>query len=241
MTDLTPGAQLETVLLGSLTGDVLRIWRSNGQAECRQVQQSELLAKTLGRGLLARTSPEANRFREVGLLDAKNDALILLGRGQVQSGANQLSAAAETVRARPCPTPSPDPATWTAWGSWLGHALLAAASRGEFLVVETGGWDAVNEPYVLLGVFPGPAGAWLSQVEAVPAPADPPWPAPVEGRPGSTVSAPASRETVSVAGFLAIQAIGIWAATPFDVVLTFGRHPIGAWPLEGSATGPAGS
>ena len=241
VTDLTPGTELETVLLGSLTGDVLRIWRSDGQAECRQVRQPELVRKTLGRGLLARTSPEANRFREVGLLDAKKDVLILLGRGQVQSGADQVTTGAETLQARPCRTPSPDPATWTAWGRWLGHLLLAAAGRGEFLVVETGGWDAVNEPYVLMGVFPDAAGTWLSQVEAVPAPADPPWTAPVEGRTGSSISAPANRENVSVAGLLAIQAIGMWAASPYDVVLTFGHHPMGPWPLEASATGATGS
>ena len=221
--------------------DVLRIWRSDGQAECRQIRQPELVTKSLGRGLLARTSPEANRFREVGLLDAKQDVLILLGRGQVQPGAGQVSAGAQTVQAGLCPTPSPDPATWTSWGRWLGHLLLAAAGRGEYLVVETGGWDAVNEPYVLMGVFPDATGSWLSQVEAVPAPADPPWTAPVAGRPGSSVSAPASRENVSVAGFLAVQAIGMWADTPFDVVLTFGPHPSGPWPSEASPTGATNS
>lgn len=240
MTDLPVGTELETVLLGGLTGDVFRIWRSDGQAECRHVQQPELVAEALGRGLLARTSLEPNRFREVGLLDARQDVLILLGRGQFRPGADQVSAGAQTVQAQPCPTPPPDPDMWTTWGRWLGDVLLAAASRGEYVVVETGGWDAVNVPYVLMGVFPDTAGAWVSQVGASPAPSDPPWTAPADGT-GSSISAPANRENVSVAGFLAVQAVGMWAATPLDVVLTFGRHPNGPWPAEPSATYAAGS
>jgi hypothetical protein len=48
---------------------------------------------------------------------------------------------------------------WTEWGLWLEHVIVTAASRVEYVVVETGTWDAVPEPYALMGVFPSPAGA----------------------------------------------------------------------------------
>ena len=232
MDDLRPGTELETVLLGSLCGDILRIWRGGGQAEGRQLELPAVVAGALGRGVLARTSPEPNRFREVGLLDAQKDVLILLGRGHAKPGADHVSAGAQTVSAQPAPTPPPDQASWTTWGRWLGGVVLDAAGRGEYVVVETGGWDAVNEPYVLLGVFPGQAEKWFSRVEAAPAPTGLPWTAPADGRIGSSVSALATPETVSVAGLLAIQAIGMWARTPLDVVVTFGHHPDGPWGPE---------
>ncbi len=39
------------------------------------------------------------------------------------------------------------------------------------------------------------------------------------------VDAPVRLDTVDVAGLLAIQAIGLWARTPLDVVPTFGISP----------------
>jgi hypothetical protein len=165
----------------------------------------------------------------VALLDAQKDLLVLLGRATAQAGADQITAGAKTVRARLSPTPSRDLDPWTAWGQWLSDIVLAAAGRAEYVVVETGGWDSVNEPYVLLGVFPDEAGAWLSRVEAAPPPADPPWTAPADGGTASSLLAPATRENVNVVGLLAIQAIPLWAGTPLEVILTFGRHPNGPW------------
>jgi hypothetical protein len=232
MADLLPGTMLETVLLGSMRGDVLRIWRADGEAECRAVQDPDALAGVLGRGLLARTSSEPNRFREVALLDATSGVMLLTRRGHLRPGADQVSAEAAAVQTHPCSAPPPDEAMWKAWARWVGHLLLDAASRGEYLVVETGTWDSVPEPYVLMGVFPGPSRAWIGHVEAKPTPAFPPWTMPGEIGPSTPVSAPANLETVGVAGLLAIQAVGMWARTPFDVVLTFGISPGGPWSPE---------
>jgi hypothetical protein len=241
MASPSPGAELETVLLGGLCQDVLRVWRGDGQAEGRKIDDPEVVARALGRGVLARTSHEPNRFREVGLLDADGDQLVLMGRATAKPGAEQITTGANTVRAHPSSTPPRDVDPWMAWGQWLGDIVLAAAARAEYVVVETGGWDAVSEPYVLLGVFPDEEGEWLSRVEAAPPPAGDPWTPPADGQTASSLLAPATRDNVSVAGILAIQAIPLWAETPLDVVLTFGRHPNGPWTPEASDAGAAAS
>ena len=50
--------------------------------------------------------------------------------------------------------------TWKDWGNWLNAVVLDAASRGEYVVIDKGGWEpgagwwsSGAEPYVLLGVF----------------------------------------------------------------------------------------
>ena len=46
---------------------------------------------------------------------------------------------------------------------------------------------------------------------------------------GFDMTDPFARWSGEDAGLLAIQAIGLWARTPLDVVLTFGISPDGAW------------
>ena len=43
------------------------------------------------------------------------------------------------------------------------------------------------------------------------------------------MTAPASRATVLAAGRLMADAVAEWAASPFDVVITFGPYPDGRW------------
>jgi hypothetical protein len=232
---------LETVLLGGLHGDVLRIWRADGEPEFRQVQSTDALVAVLGRGLLARTSSEPNRFREVGLLDATSGVLLLSGRGHLRAGEAGVTTNVAVIQTHLGPVPQSDQSAWAAWGRWLGHVVFEAAGRGEFVVVETGTWDAVPEPYVLMGVFLGPAGEWISHVEAEPTPTCVPWNTTGDGKPGTPVDAPARLDTVDVAGLLALQAVQLWARSPLDVVLTFGTNPAGAWspdaPGRPTATG----
>jgi hypothetical protein len=87
--ELSAGGMLETVLLGGLHGDVLRIWRAGGDAEFRHVRPVELVTNLLGLGVLTRTSSEPNRFREVGLLDVASGTLLLTRRAYLQAGTNR--------------------------------------------------------------------------------------------------------------------------------------------------------
>lgn len=225
--DLDVGASLETVLLSGLFDNHLRIWRGDGAAEDRVVSDASV-AETIGHGVLARTSPEPNRFREVALLDVGGSSLVLLGRSELQPGLGTVEADAHVVRATLAGAPQPlDVAAWAAWGRWLSDVSSAAATRGEYVVVETGGWESGKKPYVLMGVF-HEADGWTSLVEADPAPAFEPWTQAARDG-GSSVVAPAAADTVGVAGLLAVQSIAMWAQTPLDVVLTFGTNPAGAW------------
>lgn len=228
--ELDPGTRLETVLLGGLYDGRVRVWRDNEGAEYREVGDPEAVTSVLGRGMLARTGTEPNRFREVALLDAQNDLLVLLGRPTRDTTGEHARAEGRTVRAPLSDVAQPTAKDWTPWGRWLGEVVGLAAGRSEYVVIETGGWDVVNEPYVLVGVFPDSDGGWISVIEALPAPADPPWTASVGHVEGSTVSAPATKDNVDAAGLIAIKALATWALSPLDVVLTFGRRePSNPW------------
>lgn len=222
--EIEVGDVLETVLLGSFLDGVLRIWRGDGRAECRRVVTPRPLSQSLALGVLARTSPEPNRFREVALLDEMRATLVLMERPRADGDEDRAAAGSLPLAAELCEAPAVADETWVGWGRWLGTAIVAAAERGEYVVVETGGWEAIREPYALAGVLPGPNGEALSYIEAAPAPTLPPWP-PQEGASGGSVSAPATAESLGVAGILAAQAVALWARTPLDAVLTFGRYP----------------
>jgi hypothetical protein len=230
LSELDPGTTLETVLLGGFYDGILRIWRDSGVAECREPDDPDVVTSVLGRGMLARTSPEPNRFREVALLDAQHDLLVLLGRPTLGTDSDKAIAGGGSVAVLLSETTPATVTYWAPWAEWLGDIVGLAAQRSEYLVIETGGWEAIHEPYVLLGVFPGSNGSWTSVVEALPAPADPPWTvSAVEGH-GSTLSAPANPANVAAGGGLAIQALEAWANSPLDVVVTFGRRePIEPW------------
>lgn len=225
--DVRAGSEFATVLLGGLANGLIRIWRGDGVAELRCLEQDSPVADAIGRGVLARTSAEMNRYREIALLDADDEILVFVPRVSLPTGAD-VEMPAEVSRAPiTLPPPAFDIASWTAWGRWLGQIVGEAAARGEYVVAETGGWSNVTPPRVLMGVFPE-AGGWISFVEANPAPAFNPWPPATEDG-SACVRAPAARDTVGVAGLLAVQAISMWAKSPLDIVLSFGTNSAGAW------------
>src|SRR5262249_32714858 len=102
-------------------------------------------------------------------------------------------------------------------------------ARGEFLVVEPGGWQPETERYALAGATRTP-GEWLLRVEAAPAPRAPSWPEPPEGQAGWGVAAPAEPAALSALGALLADAVSMWAMSPRDVTLTCGTQPDGPWP-----------
>ena len=223
------GATLDTVLLGPLLDGRLRYWAPDGTARLAAPDDEPALRALLARGAIARTSPEPGRFREVALLDANATTLYvverLVGAGQqpiVASGGRfRLSAAAVAS----------DADLWRLAADWWRDAFQRATVRGEFVVVEPGGWEKGSEPYALALARTGDDGAWQSLLEAAPAPTGSLWP-PSSG-PGSTIHAPISAPNLAVSGLLLADAVRSWAASPFDTVITYGRNPDG--PLSVSA------
>ncbi len=221
------GATLETVLLGPLLDGRLRFWSADGAPHLVSVGNDEGLRALVARGAIARTSPEPDRFREVALFDASGGTLFVIER---LWGAGQQPIVASGGRFTLSPaTVSSDGDLWRAAAEWWRDAFQNAAARGEFVVVEPGGWEQGSVPYALALAHRGEDGAWESVLEAAPAPSSGMWPE--SGGPGSTIRAPMSPATLGVSGMLIADAVQAWTATPFDTVITYGASPDGALEL----------
>jgi hypothetical protein len=207
-----PVDRLETVLLGCLLDDHLRLWRADGHAECVRLRCPIDLRELLACGRAPRVALAPRRFREVGRLDGS-----VLRVGQ------------RSFEVEPCEEPPPSGSLWAAATAVFQAAAEAAIARGEFLVVEPGGWRSTTERYALAGATRTP-GEWLLRVEAVPAPRVPSWPEPPEGEDGWGVAAPAEPDALAALGALLSDAVSMWATSPLDLTLTFGTQPDGPWP-----------
>ena len=206
------GERSESVLLGLLVKEHLRLFRSDGRAECVRVLHPSDLHASLARGVAPRTSLEPGRFREAGRLDP--------------SGVLRIAKQEFTVE--PCDDPPVSESLWAAAADVLQDAAAHAIARGEYVVVEPGGWDTSPEPYAQAGARQT-NGEWSVYVEALPSPRAPSWPEPLEDQPGLGVAAPAEPDTFEALGSLLSDAVAPWAVSPLDVVLTFGKQPDGPW------------
>ncbi len=209
------GEGTETVLLGCLVKEHLGVWRSDGRAECLRVLHPSDLRGALAHGIAPRTSLKPGRFREAGRLDT--------------SGTLRIARQKFAVEVTEPPMVTDE--LWAAAAVVFQDATVDAIERGEYLVIEPGGWEAASEPYAVAGARLVGA-EWSVYVEALPSPRAPSWPEPIEGQPGWGISAPAESDTLAVLGALLADAAASWAASPLDVVLTFGKQPDGAWSLD---------
>src|SRR5436190_13390729 len=72
-----PVGSPETLFLGCLIEEHLRLWRADGRAECVRLLDPGDLREVLARGRAPRTPLAARRFREVGRLEG---SVLLIGR-----------------------------------------------------------------------------------------------------------------------------------------------------------------
>jgi hypothetical protein len=224
---LRPGAMLNTVILGPPIAGLVRTW-SDDESRLWQIDDAEMAA-LIGQGLIARTEIEPGRYREAGFLSSAGDLLlqrrVVAPDGVVEGFPVSLRAAREEDWIRV----GPDRA-WGEFSEWLGKAAAAASVRGEFLVVEPGGWESSENLFALFVVAQDEeTGTLLSHVESVPAPRSgmAPWDNVRSGLPGATISAPASADTIGVVGIALTIAASEWSQSPWDLVLTYGRAPAG--------------
>jgi hypothetical protein len=206
------GKRSESVLLGCLINEHLRFWRSDGRAEVVRVLHPSELRASLAHGVAPRTSLKPGRFREAGRLDT----------------AGVLRIAKQEFTVEVVEEPPVSEALWDAAAEVLQDAAADAITRGEYLVVEPGGWETAAEPYAQAGARKSDD-EWSLYVEALPAPRAASWPDPLEGQSGWGVAAPAEPETFAALGDLLSDAVATWALSPLDVVLTFGKQPDGPW------------
>jgi hypothetical protein len=214
------GGEAETVLLGCLLDEHLRLWRSDGRGECARPLHPSAIRAFLARGLAPRTSLEPGRYREFARLDGAGVLVIGNRPFAVESGSD----------------PEVTDQLWTAAARVFQEAATDAIGRGERLLIESGGWGSTPDSFAVCGARRTSGGEWSLYVEAVPAPRAPSWPEAPEDEPGWGIEAPADEETLASLGELLADAVAMWAPSPLDVVFTFARQPDGPWPAEATPT-----
>lgn len=247
-----------SVELSPVTGGLLRTWTDTG-SRLWQVWGGDVLEESMGRGRLARTEVEPQRYREVGLLEDPSAStppgiarLFLPARWQASSteaSSPDLEMACEPRLLSPVAAADLSGHVNRLWPGFvedLSKVCVEAAERGEVLLLERGAVAHASWPYVLFPVTPGIDGAWISQLEVSPAPGPETrgWDQAARGRnedgtDGASVSAPATFETVRGAGFLLAVAAAQWAATPQDLVITYTAAPAGPVELRTGMEGSA--
>lgn len=227
------GQQLEIAVLSPPIGGLLRTWTSGGSRLWR-VERSDELRQLLGQGVVARTGMEKDRFREVGFVGPTGALLV---HARMKHGQEQ--GPAQVFQLEPAAPPEVNDECWSQLAQWFRGAVLAAAARGEFLVLERGGWDLAPTPFGFWGCF-RQAGVWTSVVEAEPWPGKiGPWAGATRADRSATLAAPASPQTLPAAAVLTVMSVSGWADSPWDLALTCGRSPSGPVPAE--IVGPAES
>lgn len=226
---LSAGQTLNTAVLSPVVAGHVRVW-TNRETSIWRVNDAAGAAGLLGRGLVARTGIERDRYREVGVIDPDAGVLLLpeRRRAAITESSELLAAAKAFSVSRRTTRPAAEAEHWRELHDWLRVVVPAAVERGEFVVIERGGWDHEAEPFAFAMCAPGESG-WKAHVEAVPPPpGESSWPPKVSAdQPGQTVSAPATPENVRAAAILLVDAIVGWAKSPLDVAVTFGTSPHG--------------
>ena len=226
---LRAGSVMSTVMVSPVVAGCVRTWGDDDGSLLWQVDDPVGLSALFGRGLTARSEVEPGRLREVGLLDSDSGALLVPKRftvgGEVESTAFSVRPVTEE--------PERD-RQWRDFTDWLGQAALSCTERGDFMVVEFGGWDHRPHPYALFAAR-SIGGQALSHLEVAPAPMAgyEPWPYPPENPEGATLTAPGTRASVGVAGLALCPAINEWARSPLELAVTFGSSPDGPIHLAG--------
>jgi hypothetical protein len=227
---MQPGGVVQTVMVGPPIGGCVALWDGENRRSVWTVDEPVRMASELGHGRISRTGVEPSRFREVGLFDPHAATLLLPERTRRndRDDPRRIELRGSVYRLSPAPDPQPPPAAdpWDELAAWLSDVFLDAASRGEFIVIERGGWDAPQSPYVLaIRTLRDGAARWL--VECAPRPEPPSlWEIAGASSPdGATVSAVAAPDTIRAGGRLAVDAAARWASSPHDLGLTFGVAP----------------
>jgi hypothetical protein len=243
---MQPGGVVETVMVGPPIGGCVRLWDAENRHSLWTVDEPERMASELGRGRISRTGVEPSRFREVGLLDPDAATLLLPARTRRndRDDPRRIELRGSVYRLRPVPGPQPPRAAdpWDELAQWLGDVFLDAASRAEFVVIEMGGWDAPQTPYVLAILTHRDGDArWL--MECAPRPGPPSlWEIAGASSPdGATVSASATPDTIRAGGRFAVDAAARWASSPHDLGLTFGVAPASPSGAAGTTAGSPGN
>ncbi|WP_287217797.1 hypothetical protein [Rhodococcus sp. (in: high G+C Gram-positive bacteria)] len=215
-----PGATMVTAMLSPVAGGLIRTWTDLG-SQLWSVEDPDGLSGILGRGIVGRTPRQDDRFREAAFLNANTGTLVVQNRFVATASGESMQVEANVFQLGDPVRPESNP--WRDLEGFLSAAAMSAADRGEYFVAELGGWEEMPEPYCLFAVLDRGDGP-VSLIEAAPAPRGTGvWPDVPEGRPGASVTAPATAQSLPGSGIFVASAISTWGAQPWDVALTFGK------------------
>jgi hypothetical protein len=221
----TAGDVLQTVLVGLPLAGYLPLWQESGVTFWR-MKDPEAVRARLGAGVESRSEIDTRRYREAAMFSPSRGTLFLMDRLRDDSGhlggtSTQLEPATEEEAYA-----AVDDAAISELYVWLGEVVLASVRRGEFVAVESGGWEIPMRPVVLM-MLRTDGREWHSVVETSPVPTGAPvWrdQQPVEGD-TQVLASPATDQTVRASGLLTRFAVATWGVHPFQLGLSFGPNP----------------
>jgi hypothetical protein len=220
-----PGDVMHTVLMGLPIGGILPLWHEDSITFWRMPDPSGIRSR-LGVGIESRTEIDNRRFREAALFAPGRNTLFMMdrnrnGHGNLGGASAQLLPATEEEAYR-----AADDKALSDLYSWIGDLVVAAGQRGEYVAIETGGWQVPLTPVVLI-MLRTDGREWHSVVETSPVPLGAPvWrdQQPVAGD-TQLLASPATERTMRAAGLLTRFAVATWRLHPFQLGLSFGPNP----------------
>lgn len=229
------GLDVVVAMLSPVAGGMIRTWTET-ETTLWGVDKPAELAAVIGSGAIARAAVADNLFREVGLLDAAAGRLVVQVRDTSAAGEARALAAevaeagaveADAVESKALVFQLSEPSgltnnPWDDLQDFVAAAALGAAQRGEFLSVESGGWDASPTPSFFF-TLTEEDGEVVSVIEASPPPRGTEvWPEVPADQEGCSLSAPLGEDTLEVVAAYAASALDSWGLDPWAVAVTFG-------------------
>jgi hypothetical protein len=219
------GDVLQTVLVGLPLAGYLPLWQESGVTFWRMKDPDAVRAR-LGAGVETRSEIDTHRFREAAMFSPSRGTLFLMDRFRDESGhLGGTSTQLEPATEEEAYAAVDDKAISELYG-WLGEVVLESVRRGEFVAVESGGWEVPMRPVVLM-MLRTDGREWHSVVETSPVPVGAPvWrdQQPVDGT-TQVLASPATDQTVRASGLLTRFAVATWGMHPFQLGLSFGPNP----------------
>lgn len=204
-------------------GGLVQTWTGDGDVRLWSVHDDGWLRDHQATGIISRTERDERRFREVGMLHVESGTLIAMSRFPVSGDGENFDVEARLIPLGP--PVDPGDGIVEKLEALIGQAIVASAKRQEFLIIESGGWDAPPEPYCLFVTTQeddGPVGI----IETAPVPDTSEFWAAQAMPDGHAAQANAllDRESVSVIPMLIVDAIRAWDVPPWDLTFTFGQY-----------------
>ena len=186
-----------------------------------QPDDPEGLAELVGFGLVARTSRERDRYREVVMVSPDRSSILVMPRLTSADGSHDVREfTGSVVEAEDIWEHVLSDDVWNEFGRWLTDVFVAASTRSEFIVVEMNTAEFSDEPYALAIVMTDNDPA-IIHLECNPRPDGAAmWPPGVVPE-GQTISAPLERHSLDVAGLVIADAVRTWSESAYDVAVTF--------------------